>query len=411
MLGTCDRRSGSRHSGTPDPLTKVLEEQGFAVLDGGLATALEAAGHNLSDGGLWSARLISEDPDAIASVHQAYFDAGADVAIAATYQASFQGFAENSGAGEVEAADRMRRGVEIAVESRNRWWAQHRSLGGSAKRRRLRPLVAASVGPYGAAQGDGSEYDGQYSAPPNSAPTQPLTVAMLQAWHAPRLAVLAACPGVDVLAFETIPSLKECEAIVRCLLARAETTEEEPPRAWISFSCRDGKHLNDGATLSAALELLHRLDRGGSVNDNSCKTCDDSGSGSKEGASLGRLVVGVGVNCTAPIHLLGDDEEGLVAVLRDHGHGRHVVLYPNSGEGFDAVTKQWIPPERAGAAAEDDFAASALKWVRAAGSVRCAVGGCCRIDAGTVRSLRRAFDAALRPSPGRAPLGQLHSRR
>ena len=60
---------------------------GFVVLDGGLATELEAHGHDLSDR-LWSAHLLVTDPDAIEAVHLAYFRAGAEVATTASYQAS-----------------------------------------------------------------------------------------------------------------------------------------------------------------------------------------------------------------------------------------------------------------------------------------------------------------------------------
>jgi|AntAceMinimDraft_5_1070358.scaffolds.fasta_scaffold182562_1 hypothetical protein len=38
------------------PLLALLAQQGFVVLGGGLATALERRGHDLSQGGLWSAR-------------------------------------------------------------------------------------------------------------------------------------------------------------------------------------------------------------------------------------------------------------------------------------------------------------------------------------------------------------------
>jgi homocysteine S-methyltransferase len=63
-----------------------------AVLDGGLATELEARGHDLGDA-LWSARLLVDDPDAIIAAHLAFFRAGAVIATTASYQASFAGFA------------------------------------------------------------------------------------------------------------------------------------------------------------------------------------------------------------------------------------------------------------------------------------------------------------------------------
>lgn len=162
------------------------------VLDGGLATELERRGHDLSDA-LWSARLLRDDPAAIAGVHRAFVAAGADVITSASYQASFDGLGAN-------APQLLRLSVELA-----------RDAGA--------PCVAASVGPYGAVLADGSEYRGDYG----------LSVAQLRAWHRPRLDVLANA-GADVLAVETIPCLAEVEALC------AELASLGAP-AWLSITC------------------------------------------------------------------------------------------------------------------------------------------------------------------------------
>ena len=62
------------------------------VIDGGVATELSRLGLDLSDE-LWSARVLIEAPEAIERVHMSYFLAGADIAITASYQASYEGFA------------------------------------------------------------------------------------------------------------------------------------------------------------------------------------------------------------------------------------------------------------------------------------------------------------------------------
>jgi homocysteine S-methyltransferase len=73
--------------GVNDPLASLQAiNDGVVILDGGLATELEAKGHDLSVSPLWSARLIRDAPDDIESVHKAYLDAGADVISTATYQ-------------------------------------------------------------------------------------------------------------------------------------------------------------------------------------------------------------------------------------------------------------------------------------------------------------------------------------
>src|SRR5262245_26537808 len=71
-----------------DPIAGFLDREGVLILDGGLATELEKRGADLDDP-LWSARLLIEDPDLIRQVHHDYYAAGADVAVTASYQASF----------------------------------------------------------------------------------------------------------------------------------------------------------------------------------------------------------------------------------------------------------------------------------------------------------------------------------
>ena len=216
--------------------------RGSLVLDGGLATELERRGADLRDP-LWSARILLEDPDLIRKVHAEYFAAGADVAISASYQASFRGFADR-GMSHERAAELMRRSVDLAREAAD--------AAGSGR------IVAASVGPYGAVLADGSEYDGRYG----------LTVQALIDFHRPRIEALLEA-GPDLLAIETIPSLVETEALVRILEALPGVA------AWISFSCYDGEHISDGTPFAHAAALA---------------------------SSIGG-VVAVGVNCSPPVHV------------------------------------------------------------------------------------------------------------
>ncbi len=187
------------------------------VLDGGLATELERRGTELPDE-LWSARVLLEGPDLIRDVHEAYRAAGADVAITASYQASYEGFA--------------RRGIDAAGTDRLLALSVRLARDAGAD------LVAASVGPYGASLADGSEYVGRYGR----------SVRELVDWHRPRLeALLAAEP--DLLAIETIPAIEEAEALVTLLDAYPEA------RAWIAFSCRDEERISDGTPFREAVAL------------------------------------------------------------------------------------------------------------------------------------------------------------
>jgi len=310
-------------------LTRLLEEQGFAVLDGGLATALEARGARL-DSALWSARLLIDAPHAIREVHAAYLTAGADCITTAGYQATLAGFAR-AGVDAPEAERLLRRAVELAIEARDTFWAAPAHRAG-----RLRPLVAASVGPYGAFLADGSEYDGRYA----------VGRADLAAFHRDRLRIVAGA-GPDLLAIETIPSATEVEVLVELL------SELRHPGAWVSFTCRDGARLWDGSPIEDAVRAC-RPDAG---------------------------IVAVGVNCTAPRHVAS-----LLRRVRA-ATDLPILAYPNSGEAYDPAVGAWTGP-----ASGADWLDGIVEWVRAGARM---VGGCCRIGPETIREVRARLAAAI----------------
>jgi len=299
-------------TGTDDPV----------ALDGGLATELEAAGHDLSDD-LWSARLLRDDPAAIEDVHLAYYRAGARVAITASYQASYEGFARE-GIPREEATLLLRRSVELARRARERRADEVEAAGEAVPRL----LVAASVGPYGAMLADGQEYEGRYG----------LTREQLAAFHRPRMADLLAA-GPDLLAFETIPSQLEAEALVDVL------AEHPGVPAWLSYSCRDGAHTCEGQPIEQAVAVAERS----------------------------REIVAVGLNCTRPEHV---DE----LLTRAASATRlPLVTYPNDGRVWDGPNRCWLG---VGAAGFDP--ATVARW-RSLG-VRL-VGGCCGVGPAGIRDL------------------------
>ena len=212
----------------------------LTVLDGGLATELEARGHDLS-GKLWSARLLAEEPEAIAGVHRAFFEAGAQVATTASYQASFEGFAD-VGYDRATALRLLRRSVTLAQNVRDE----------------VRPqdgLVAASIGPFGAVLADGSEYRGDYG----------LTVDELRAFHQPRLETLA-MTGADLFALETIPCLAEVEALC------AELDGNGHP-AWLSLTTRGGRTAA-GESLTEAFAMAAEVEEIVALGVNCCAPAD-----------------------------------------------------------------------------------------------------------------------------------------
>ena len=275
---------------------------GPVVLDGGLATQLEAAGHDLSSA-LWSARLLRDDPAAVAAAHAAYAAAGAQVATTASYQATAQGFA----AAGIDAAGTealLRRSVELARAGAPEAW------------------VAGSVGPYGAMRADGSEYTGGYVGE--------VGVRELRAFHRPRMAVLADA-GADVLACETVPAAAEADALL------SEAVDLGVP-VWLSLTTVLG---DDGVV---------RTRRGEPAADVFAMA-----------AGLPE-VVAVGVNCTHPA--------GVPAAIAAAGSaGAPVVVYPNSGERWDAAARRWT--------GTPGLAPEAVRgWLDAGARL---VGGCCRV--------------------------------
>jgi len=258
----------------------VLARRGYALVDGGLATELERRGRDLGTA-LWSAAVLTDDPAAISAVHDDYLEAGADIVISATYQASFEGFAA-IGIDHDRARDLMQRAVDLAL-------AACRDHGGADEG----PLAAASIGPYGAMLADGSEYTGDYG----------VGEVELARFHRERLALLSAS-GADLLAIETIPSAAEAAVLA------ALVDEVDGPAAWLSFSCRDGGRLNDGSAIGAVVRELAAVPRIGAF----------------------------GVNCTHPRFV-----ESLVGEIRDAAPEADVVVYPNLGEPWNPRTRRFDP--------------------------------------------------------------------
>ena len=136
-----------------------------------------------------------------------------------------------------EATLLLRRSVELARAARERRVAELEAAGEAVPRL----LVAASIGPYGAMLADGQEYEGNYGR----------TREELAAFHRPRIAALLAARP-DLLAFETIPSQLEAEALVDVL------AEHPGVPAWLAYSCRDGAHTCEGQPIEEAVAVAER---------------------------------------------------------------------------------------------------------------------------------------------------------
>jgi len=294
------------------PIATILDRYPALVIDGALATELERRGCDLKDD-LWSAKILLEQPEIIKQVHCDYFKAGADCAITASYQATIEGFSKR-GLNEQQAIALIQKSVRLAVEARDEFWADESNRAGRSK-----PFVAASVGPYGAFLADGSEYRGNYG----------LTENQLIDFHRPRMKALIEA-GPDMLACETIPCLMEAQALIKLL------DEFQSTQAWISFSCRDETHVNEGQKLEDCVRLVE----------------------------ASPFVAAVGVNCTSPNYIASLIQEAKKAT------NKPVLVYPNSGETYDVARNHWD-----GHPVYESFGEEAKEWFHAGARL---IGGCCR---------------------------------
>ncbi len=309
-----------RNSQSGNPIATILEHKPFILLDGALATELERRGANLKDP-LWSAKVLLESPELIRAVHLDYLKAGADCLITASYQATFEGFARR-GYSFIQSVDLLQKSVQLALEARDEFWVDNNSSN------RPRPLVAASIGPYGAFLADGSEYSGDYG----------LTLVELMDFHRPRMATLLNA-GADLLACETIPCLIEAQALALLL------AEFPRAKAWLSFSAMDNLHTCHGEDVSECASVLESYQQ----------------------------VVAIGINCTAPKYI-----PGLVRNFRKSSN-KPILVYPNSGEIYDPVNNCWI-----GETDCTDFGEQAKTWYQAGARL---LGGCCRTTPEHIRTI------------------------
>jgi homocysteine S-methyltransferase len=293
---------------------------GLHVIDGGLATELEYQGARI-DGPLWSAHVLEDERDKLVAVHRAYIAAGAECIATCSYQVSRMGYAEVG-----LSADRADRALLRSVELARAAIAEFPGR---------RVLVAGSLGPYGAALHNGGEYHGDYDC----------SHADLVKFHRERIEIFAGATGQqrpDLLAFETFPSLEEARAVGDAMAPWPEL------RAWFSFSCRDAEHVSHGESVADCAALVAAFPQ----------------------------TVAIGVNCVPPKWI-----PTLIDELRK-GSDQPVLVYPNSGEGWDAERHCWT-----GTSDVAEFGAQAAEWFRAGAQL---VGGCCRTRPAHIHAVAEA---------------------
>ncbi|KAL2613379.1 hypothetical protein R1flu_025071 [Riccia fluitans] len=316
----------------------VRNSGGCAVIDGGFAVQLEHHGAQVKTP-LWTALCLITSPELVTQVHRDYLEAGAQVVLTSSYQATLPGF-ESQGYTREQGREFLRRSVELAVQVRDDFWNDYQERlkkGEVPPGQYSRALVGASIGSYGAYLADGSEYSGDYGPE--------MTLEKLKEFHRERLLILAGA-GPDLIALETIPSYVEAQALVEIL-------EEEDLKipAWLSYISKDGKNVVRGDSIKSCAELVERSSK----------------------------VVAFGINCTPP-SLCGE----LICAARKVT-SKPIVVYPNRGEDWDAEKKEWIPST---GATDEDFVNYIEVWRKAGANL---IGGCCQTTPATVRAIAGAL--------------------
>lgn len=295
-----------------NPIKEILAKQKVLILDGAFGTELERKGYDINDS-LWSAKFLMEKPEAIGEVHKDYLEAGSDCVTTASYQATFEGFMKR-GMSEQEAKALIQSSVKIAQNIRDTFWKDAKNHD-----KRQKPLVAASVGPYGAYLADGSEFRGNYG----------LSMDELMDFHRKRLVTLIEAKP-DLLACETIPCLLEAQAL--CKLLEAFPTMS----AWVSFSAKDGTHINSGESIRECAQFLDTQ----------------------------KQIIAIGINCTAPQYI-----ESLIGEIKAVST-KPIIVYPNGGSTYNALTKTWD-----GLSQSASYGKMAHSWYEKGASI---IGGCCQ---------------------------------
>ncbi|KAG5898988.1 hypothetical protein JTB14_004707 [Gonioctena quinquepunctata] len=306
----------------------------IVILDGGFATQLSCHVQQPIDGDvLWSARFLATDQEAIIDTHLDFLRAGADLIITNTYQADVQLFVKHMNMTEDESYNLIKQSVKLAKTAVDRYLEEFPDA--------RRPLIAGSVGPYGASLHDGSEYTGAYA--------RHTPVETIRNWHLPRITALVE-GGCDLLAMETIPCKMEGEMLAVLL-------KEQFPgvKAWLAFSVgQDGKTTALGEDFKEVARYCYDLNP--------------------------EQLVAVGVNCTAPRLI-----EPLISGINDDRKDNPIplVVYPNSGESYN-VELGWINRDKC-----EPVETYIHKWLDLGVTW---IGGCCRTYAIDVTRIQKEVE-------------------
>lgn len=299
-------------------IDSILKSKSPFIIDGGLSNVLEAQGHDLNHK-LWTAHLLEKHPEAIIQAHYDYLKSGAQCITTSSYQASIPGLLAIGYTRE--AAEKLIiKSIQLAEV------AIKRALDSGIID--FQPLIAASIGPYGAYLADGSEYHGNYDVSDET----------LRDFHLERISILDRS-NADMLACETIPSYQEASVL-------SDLLNHVSKPVWMSFSCKDEEHLNDGSKIKSIVSTFRSHPK----------------------------VFAIGVNCTDPKYI-----SGIIKCIKANSGNKKIIVYPNSGEAYNAKSKTWL-----GLSEPKLFVKMTQEWSKLGANI---IGGCCRIGPEHIRNI------------------------
>jgi homocysteine S-methyltransferase len=326
-------------------LEEMSSESPVLCLDGGFSNELnKRTTFDVHQEPLWTAKAIFAEPDAVFATHLAYLEAGADIVETSTYQATLKGFREHLSLDTTAGENLLRDAVRLAKKAVTSF-----STAESSKNRKA-PLIAGSVGPYGAALCDGSEYTGTYM--------DTVTKEQLIEMHLPRLRILIE-EGVDLIAFETMPSVKETIVLMELLATEFPTTQ-----AWVSFS------------------VLYNGDKASSLKT----ACGESVVEAYETLQKYPQLWGFGINCCHP-----SDVTALLTAFQEIRQSKNdarsnsikLIVYPNTGQDW-VPGKGWISDPNLKTV--DTYV---NEWINLGANV---IGGCCQVGPNEIKKIRQHVD-------------------
>ncbi|VDM96011.1 unnamed protein product [Thelazia callipaeda] len=208
----------------------LISLEKIELLDGGFGTELEAAGCIIDKDPLWSSAAIFNRPDLILQTHKKFIEAGSDIILTNTYHASIFTMMNSRGMSKTAAESSVKKLVSIAKQAAEELSALQRIK------------IVGSVGPYGVTLHDGSEYNGHY--------VDELEEQIIVNHHIQQTIPLLQ-EGLNVLAYETVPSVKEALAILRAVNAIQHSF-----KFWISFSCKNDELTNHNELFHESIKKI-----------------------------------------------------------------------------------------------------------------------------------------------------------